>query len=147
MKILINGHENSKYPAQYVEGLIGFTKSSEDQHIYGALYCNEYIDVIESIQTDRFLITNVDVVEEKSGTNNFIIQYQFEAEDSDIKYLGDPLSAQQRIDVEKNIFGQDRIDEHYYDVLENDSNKQSRFSIYNHDDVFDGDYEHNYEYI
>lgn len=99
MKILINGHENCKYPAQYVEGLIGFTKYNEDQSIGGILYCNEYIEVIESIQTDRFLITNIDVDKEFGGTNNFIILYHFNAEMSDLKYLGDPLSAQQRIDT------------------------------------------------
>lgn len=127
MKILIN--DKCEQESQYVDGKLMFIKANYDDLVEGMLYCNEYIEDIKSIQTDRFLITDIDVIAESGGTNHYAISYRFESH-SPIEYLDDPLTFQQRLDIEKQILGIDRIDDKYVDLTDAETLEFSNIDIW-----------------
>lgn len=53
--------------------------------ITGMLAVHEYIEEITEIETERFLLKNVNVYKESFGSNEYLILYYFIAEDMDIK--------------------------------------------------------------
>lgn len=64
-------------------------KKDEDGNISvsGGLLTHRYIDFIEKIETERYIIENVDVHTEEFASNEYYISYEFIAENIEIKGL------------------------------------------------------------
>ncbi|MEG1494700.1 MAG: hypothetical protein RR406_00150 [Bacilli bacterium] len=53
----------------------------ESQVCLGQMATHKYFEEITKIETDRFKLENVEVIEETFGTNDFNILYDFEVND------------------------------------------------------------------
>ena len=53
--------------------------------ITGMLAVHEYIEEITEIESERYLLKNVNVYKESFGSNEYLILYYFVAEDMDVK--------------------------------------------------------------
>ena len=53
--------------------------------VTGMLAVHEYIEEITEIESERFIIKNVNVVKESFGSNEYLILYYFIADDMDVK--------------------------------------------------------------
>lgn len=82
-KIIINDNKKIKGRLSVIR------KKDEDGNISvsGGLLTHRYIDSIEKIETERYMIEDVDVHTEEFASNEYYISYEFTAESIEIKGL------------------------------------------------------------
>lgn len=100
--IAANGHVTFE-----IKKVIG--ESNEEYFIVdGQLAIHDYIYDISRIETDRYILENVEVVKETFGTNDYNILYSFILEDAiDIKVKPEYLTNEERIKIEKEEYEDD----------------------------------------
>ena len=73
--------------------------------VEGSFATHYYFEEINSLESYRYLLTNIEVVEEVFGTDDFDIVYNFVADNIEIKSDMSDLSTEEIIEIEKNIYG------------------------------------------
>lgn len=76
-------------------------------NIIGALATHYYFEEIKNIETYRYELKNVEVIEEIFGSDDFDIVYNFKAESMIVKNNFTNLSEKEIEDIEKNIYDGD----------------------------------------
>lgn len=72
-----------------VKGKVSITRKRTEENeiiIYGSFMTHIYYEEIKTLETERYLITGIDVYEEMYGSDDYNIIYNFKAKD--IKILG-----------------------------------------------------------
>ena len=72
-----------------VKGKVSITRKRTEENeiiIYGSFMTHIYYEEIKTLETERYLITGIDVYEEMYGSDDYNIIYNFRAKD--IKILG-----------------------------------------------------------
>lgn len=76
--------------------------------ISGQLAIHEYIEDIYKIETDRYILNNVEVIQETFGSNDYNILYGFILEEAtDITVKPEYLTKEQRMEIEKEEYEDD----------------------------------------
>ena len=106
-KIIITNDNNEEIQ---VEGRMTFKVSkaikedgTETMVCLGQLATHKYFEEITKIETDRFILENVEVTDETFGTNDFNILYEFEVHNYGWTIKEDYLSEEtiKRIELEE----------------------------------------------
>ena len=83
---------------------------------FGQLTTHKYFEEITKIETDRFVLNNVEVTEETFGTNDFNILYEFQVNNYGWDIKEDYLSEETIKAIEKEEYKNDEGD--YYMTLD-----------------------------
>lgn len=79
-------------------------KDNEGNILYqGVLLSHIYIEEILSIESDRYIISDVIVECEEFGSNDYLIKYEFTAKDLDVKGGASNLTEELRAKIEKEF--------------------------------------------
>ena len=106
-KIIITNDNNEEIQ---VEGRMTFKVSkaikedgTDTMICLGQLATHKYFEEITKIETDRFILENVEVTDETFGTNDFNILYEFEVHNYEWTIKEDYLSEEtiKRIELEE----------------------------------------------
>ena len=81
----------------------------------GQLTTHKYFEEITKIESDRFVLENVEVTDETFGTNDFNILYDFQVNDFGWSIKEDYLSQEAINAIEKDEYKNDEGD--YYKML------------------------------
>lgn len=73
--------------------------------IEGSIATHFYIEEINTVETYRYSLTGIDVIEEIFGSDDFDIVYNFIARELQVKNNMSDLSTNEIIEIEKNIYG------------------------------------------
>lgn len=82
---------------------------------FGQLTTHKYFEEITKIETDRFILENVEVTDETFGTNDFNILYDFQVNNYGWDIKEDYLSKEAIEAIEKEEYKDDESD--YYMML------------------------------
>ena len=88
----------------------------ESMVCFGQLTTQKYFEEITKIETDRFVLNNVEVTEETFGTNDFNILYEFQVNNYGWDIKEDYLSEETIKAIEKEEYKNDEGD--YYMTLD-----------------------------
>lgn len=88
----------------------------ESMVCFGQLTTHKYFEEITKIETDRFVLNNVEVTEETFGTNDFNILYEFQVNNYGWDIKEDYLSEETIKAIEKEEYKNDEGD--YYMTLD-----------------------------
>lgn len=105
----VNGRMTFKVSKAYNE------LGDETMVCLGQLTTHKYFEEIIKIETDRFLLENVEVTDETFGTNDFNILYDFQVNDFGWNVKDDYLSEEAINAIEKEEYHNDEGD--YYMML------------------------------
>lgn len=72
--------------------------------IQGSFATHNYFEEIKSLETYRFSITDVEVLEEVFGSDDYDIIYNFSAKKLDIKNQGVVYDENEHEQIEKNLY-------------------------------------------
>lgn len=72
--------------------------------IQGSFATHSYFEEIKSLETYRFSITDVEVLEEVFGSDDYDIIYNFSAKKLDIKNQGVVYDENEHEQIEKNLY-------------------------------------------
>lgn len=84
-----------------------FVNESGEVVVAGSFACHYYFEEIKKLETYRYSITDVEVVEEIFGSDDFDIVYNFEAKAIDNKDGVSNLNNELIAKIEKEIYGKD----------------------------------------
>ena len=87
-------------------------KQWTDDGIMGTLVMHKYIDDIDSIESDRYLLTNCTVYKESFGSDDFDIVYNFIAESCVVK--DDPVDQNKIKEIENKKYDYESSDIYLY---------------------------------
>ena len=87
-------------------------KQWTDDGIMGTLVMHQYIDDIDSIESDRYLLTNCTVYKESFGGDDFDIVYNFIAESCVVK--DDPVDQNKIKEIENKKYDYESSDIYLY---------------------------------
>ena len=87
-------------------------KQWTDDGIMGTLVMHQYIDDIDSIESDRYLLTNCTVYKESFGSDDFDIVYNFIAESCMVK--DDPVDQNKIKEIENKKYDYESSDIYLY---------------------------------
>ena len=88
----------------------------ESMVCFGQLTTHKYFEEITKIETDRFVLNNVEVTEETFGTNDFNILYEFQVNNYGWDIKENYLSEETIKAIEKEEYKNDEGD--YYMTLD-----------------------------
>lgn len=113
-KLILTDGENNKYN---VNGRMSFevTKGLDSNGnvilmIEGKMTTHKYIEDIISIESDRYILNNIEVVKEYFGTNDFDILYEFVVGEDDWAIKEDYLSEEAISHIEERLYKNDEND-------------------------------------
>lgn len=113
-KLIITDSNNQKYK---VNGKMSFevTKGLNNSNevilmIEGRMTTHKYIEDIVSIESDRYLLKDIEVVKECFGTNDFDILYEFIVGEDDWFVKDNYLSEEAIKEIEEEIYKDDEAD-------------------------------------
>ena len=87
-------------------------KQWTDDGIMGTLVMHQYIDDIDSIESDRYLLNNCTVYKESFGSDDFDIVYNFIAESCVVK--DDPVDQNKIKEIENKKYDYESSDIYLY---------------------------------
>lgn len=104
---------------QYVRGRMSICREKDDDGTivtYGIFETHDYFENIHTLESERYFLSNVDIVKEDFGTNDYNIKYTFTAETLVIKDDYIPLNVKYIIendmyrDEEDELFHSENFD-------------------------------------